>query len=87
MTWPHNWGDERLYYQDDAGVLHSVAAAWASLATVDPFVNLAADPPCPWDAPFDTPQTKRAAINRALSMLLSCWVSKATLGVDVSSCF
>jgi hypothetical protein len=42
VTWRHNWGDERVYYQDDAGVLHSVPAAWTSLAPVGPFVSLSA---------------------------------------------
>ena len=42
VTWRHNWGDERVYYQDEAGGLHSVPAAWTSLAPVDPFVRLSA---------------------------------------------
>jgi hypothetical protein len=42
VTWRHNWGDERVYYQDEAGALRSVPAAWTSLAPVDPFVSLSA---------------------------------------------
>jgi uncharacterized protein DUF5372 len=42
VTWRHNWGDERVYYQDEAGVLHSVPSTWTNLAPVDPFVSLSA---------------------------------------------
>ncbi len=38
----HTWGEERVYYQDQAGALRSMPTAWTSLAPVDPFVRLAA---------------------------------------------
>lgn len=37
-----NWGEERVYYHDEAGTLCSLPLAWTSLAFVDPYVSLAA---------------------------------------------
>jgi hypothetical protein len=42
VTVRHNWGDERVYYQDETGALHSLPLAWTSLAAEDPFVSLSA---------------------------------------------
>ncbi|MBU0511124.1 MAG: Y4bD/Y4pK family protein [Chloroflexi bacterium] len=36
-----NWGENRVYYHDEAGILCSIPQAWTSLAPVDPFVKLA----------------------------------------------
>ncbi|MBL7224410.1 MAG: hypothetical protein ISS72_11200 [Candidatus Brocadiae bacterium] len=36
------WGEERVYYHDDAGKLRSLPSAWTSVSAVDPFVVLAA---------------------------------------------
>jgi hypothetical protein len=38
-----NWGEERVYYQDESGALCSLPRAWTSLAPIDPFVHLAAE--------------------------------------------
>ena len=38
-----NWGDARVYYQDEGGVLRSIPQAWTSLAPADPFVHLAGE--------------------------------------------
>ena len=38
-----NWGDERVYYQDESGSLRSIPRAWTSLAPADPFVHLATE--------------------------------------------
>jgi len=38
-----NWGDERVYYQDESGALRSIPRAWTSLAPADPFVHLATE--------------------------------------------
>jgi hypothetical protein len=38
----HNWGEDRVYYQDAAGLLRSLPASWTSVVPVDPFVTLAA---------------------------------------------
>ena len=37
-----NWGEERVYYHDEAGRLCSLPLAWTNLAFTDPFVSLAA---------------------------------------------
>ena len=36
------WGENRVYFHDDAGHLRRVPAQWTSLAEVDPFVLTAA---------------------------------------------
>jgi hypothetical protein len=38
----HNWGDERVYYQNEAGALCSLPLAWTDLAPADPYVHLVA---------------------------------------------
>ncbi len=38
----HAWGEERVYFFDEAGRLISLLASWTSLAAPDPFVVLAA---------------------------------------------
>jgi hypothetical protein len=42
VTCRHNWGEDRVYYHDEVGVLHSLPTAWTSMAPADPFVSLAA---------------------------------------------
>jgi hypothetical protein len=42
VTVRRNWGDERVYYQDETGSLHSLPLAWTNLAAEDPFVSLSA---------------------------------------------
>lgn len=37
----HNWGEDRVYYFDDDGVLQGITAAWTDRAPVDPFVVMA----------------------------------------------
>ena len=37
-----NWGEDRVYFYDEAGVLHSVPTTWTDEADVDPFVVMAA---------------------------------------------
>jgi hypothetical protein len=37
-----NWGEDRLYFHDEDGVLHSVLTGWTDAADVDPFVVMAA---------------------------------------------
>ena len=41
MMYRHAWGEDRVYYQDAAGMLCSLLASWTSVAPVDPFVSLA----------------------------------------------
>jgi hypothetical protein len=37
-----NWGEERVYYRDEAGELCSLPLAWTNLAKIDPFVTISA---------------------------------------------
>jgi hypothetical protein len=37
-----NWGEDRVYFHDGDGVLHSVPTGWTDAADVDPFVVMAA---------------------------------------------
>jgi hypothetical protein len=37
-----NWGEERVYYQDEAGEPRTLPLAWTSLAQIDPFVSISA---------------------------------------------
>ena len=37
-----NWGDEQVYYHDEAGRLRSLPLKWTSLASIDPFISLSA---------------------------------------------
>jgi hypothetical protein len=36
------WGEDRVYYRDQAGRLRFLPARWTSLATLDPFILTAA---------------------------------------------
>jgi hypothetical protein len=47
VTRHHNWGNEQVYYHDEAGRLCSLLLIWTSLAFVDPFISLSA-----WRAAF-----------------------------------
>jgi Family of unknown function (DUF5372) len=42
LTYRHNWGEDRVSFQDAAGRVHSVPASWTDVAPLDPFVVLAA---------------------------------------------
>ncbi len=42
VTCRQNWGEQRVYFYDEAGRLVSVPLAWTTLAAMDPFVELAA---------------------------------------------
>jgi len=36
------WGEDRVYFYDDAGVLRRLPTAWTSAASPDPFVEISA---------------------------------------------
>jgi hypothetical protein len=38
----HNWGEDRVYYFDAEGRVHTIPAGWTSVAPIDPFVVIAA---------------------------------------------
>jgi hypothetical protein len=41
VTYRHNWGEDRVYFHDDQGVLSSFPASWTSFAARDPFLEAA----------------------------------------------
>ena len=42
MIYRHNWGEDRVYFQDEAGRLASLPAHWTSAVGEDPFRVIAA---------------------------------------------
>ena len=42
LTYRHNWGEDRVYFQDEAGTLRSIPAGWTSAVALEPFVAVAA---------------------------------------------
>ncbi len=42
MTYRQNWGEDRVYFHDDAGQLVALPARWTSVFPTDPFAALSA---------------------------------------------
>jgi len=42
LTYRHNWGEDRVYFHDEAGELRSLPAGWTSAVAQEPFVAVAA---------------------------------------------
>ena len=42
VTYRNNWGEDRLYYHNEAGILCSIPLKWTNLAPIDPFVHISA---------------------------------------------
>ena len=42
VTYRHNWGEDRVHYQDEQGQVRSVPTHWTDLLPSDPFRVLAA---------------------------------------------
>jgi hypothetical protein len=42
ITYRQYWGDDRVWFADAAGRLHSLPAAWTDVVALDPFVAVAA---------------------------------------------
>jgi hypothetical protein len=42
VTWRQNWGEDRVWFQDREGRLHSLPANWTDAGAIDPFVDVAA---------------------------------------------
>ena len=42
VTYRQNWGEDRVYFQDDQGRLRALSAGWTSIGPDDPFVVVAA---------------------------------------------
>jgi hypothetical protein len=42
VTYRLNWGEERVYFHDDAGRLVAIPARWTSVFSADPFVVVSA---------------------------------------------
>ena len=41
VSYRQNWGEDRVWFQDKLGRLHSLPTSWTDAAAVDPFVALA----------------------------------------------
>jgi len=42
VSYRQNWGEDRVWFQDKLGRLHSLPTSWTDVCAVDPFVSLAA---------------------------------------------
>jgi hypothetical protein len=42
LTYRHNWGEDRVYYHDDEGLLQAIPAGWTTAGPQDPFVVVSA---------------------------------------------
>jgi hypothetical protein len=42
LTYRHTWGEDRVYYHDEAGKLRQVPAGWTDVGGEDPFVVVGA---------------------------------------------
>jgi hypothetical protein len=42
VSYRQNWGEDRVWFHDGNGQLHSIPASWTDVAEVDPFVVVAA---------------------------------------------
>ena len=42
VTYRQNWGEDRVYFQDNQGQLKSLSAGWTSIGPDDPFQVIAA---------------------------------------------
>jgi hypothetical protein len=42
VTYRQNWGEDRVWFQDKEGRLHSLPTGWTDAAGLDPFVAVAA---------------------------------------------
>jgi Family of unknown function (DUF5372) len=42
VSYRQNWGEDRVWFQDKLGRLHSLPTSWTDAGAVDPFVALAA---------------------------------------------
>jgi hypothetical protein len=41
VTYRHNWGEDRVYFQNAEGRLSSIPACWTTVVAPDPFVGVA----------------------------------------------
>lgn len=42
VSYRQNWGEDRVWFQDEDGRLHSLPMSWTDAGAVDPFVVVAA---------------------------------------------
>jgi hypothetical protein len=42
VSYRQDWGEDRVWFQDKLGSLHSLPTSWTDVGAVDPFVALAA---------------------------------------------
>ncbi len=41
VTYRYNWGEDRVYFYDEAGLLSSIPAGWTNVSEKDPFLEMA----------------------------------------------
>jgi hypothetical protein len=42
ISYRNNWGEDRVWFQDSNGRLHSLPTGWTDAAAIDPFIAVAA---------------------------------------------
>jgi hypothetical protein len=42
VSYRNNWGEDRVWFQDGHGRLHSLPTSWTDAAAIDPFIAVAA---------------------------------------------
>jgi hypothetical protein len=42
VSYRNNWGEDRVWFQDGHGRLHSLPTGWTDAAAIDPFIAVAA---------------------------------------------
>jgi len=42
VSYRNNWGEDRVWFQDSNGRLHSLPTGWTDAAAIDPFIAVAA---------------------------------------------
>ena len=42
VSYCQNWGEDRVWFQDSKGHVHSLPTSWTDVGAIDPFVTMAA---------------------------------------------
>jgi len=42
VSYRQNWGEDRVWFQDSQGHVHSLPTSWTDAGVIDPFVTVAA---------------------------------------------
>jgi hypothetical protein len=46
VSYRNNWGEDRVWFQDGNGRLHSLPTGWTDTVAIDPFIAVAGDDRC-----------------------------------------